>query len=402
MDRKIYIESLGCAKNQVESEKILGWALKNNYKLTYNPLNADLIFVNTCAFIKPAVQESIEYILNLSKNPGKLIVTGCLVSRYKDKLKKLLPEVDEFRDLNQFDSSRRVLLSLPGSAYLKISEGCNNKCSYCTIPLIKGRLKPYSMDVIIKQAKQLALEGVKELNIIAQDVTDYKPNLVFLLKELVKIKTIKWIRLLYLNPWKITDELISFIANEEKMCKYVDIPIQHIDRQILMRMNRIGDYNFYATFFQRLREKIKSIAIRTTVMVGFPGETETQFAKLKNFIKEMKFDRLGIFKYSQESGTAAALYKHQIAEKIKEKRYNELARLQKKISRKKLLEKIGKNINCIIEEKLENCYWARTEYDAPEVDGGIYVESKSSMKAGDIISVKVVSSDDYDLYGVYK
>lgn len=440
MTLKIYLETLGCSKNQVDSEVMLGILSKHNYEFTNNEYDADIIIVNTCGFIESAKQESIETILELSqlKEKGKckaLIVTGCLSQRYSKELFDELPEVNAFIGTNNFNEIAivienifenkkrfistknindsidydlpRVLTTPTHTAYLKIAEGCDNYCTYCIIPKIRGKYKSRPIENIVKEAKTLAAHGVKELIIIAQDITRYGKDLygdyklVELLEKLSNIDNIKWIRLQYSYPDIISDELIDLIASNKKICNYMDIPLQHCNNEILKKMNRKTSKEQIITLINKLREKVPNISIRTSLIVGFPGETEEQFQELLNFVEEIKFDKLGVFTYSLEENTPAAKLPNQISDEIKQQRLDSIMALQKNISHQKNMDKIGNIYDILIEEKVENenIYIGRTEFDAPEVDGIVYIHTDVELNIGEFTKSKIIDALEYDLIG---
>ena len=365
--KKIALISLGCAKNLVDSENILGLLIKNHYQIVNNKEEADIIIINTCGFIESSKKESIDVILDNIGHRQKVVVTGCLVNRYVDELKKEIPEVDLWIPIRDYPHFTSLLASLDDeitnyegvndcyryvstgsySAYLKIGEGCSNCCSYCAIPLIRGPYVSRSFASIVSEAKKLAEEGYKELVVLQQDTTRYgldlnpKRTIVDLLKELLAIKSIDYIRLLYLYPDEITDELIDLIAREERLTPYFDIPIQHSEDRILKAMNRRGDKEFLKQLLKKIRQKIPNAILRTTIMVGFPGETKEDFSNLLEFIKDVRFDHLGAFKYSREEGTASYSYPHQVREYTKQKRLDALMELQQSISYEQNKKHIG-------------------------------------------------------------
>ncbi|PAB61209.1 30S ribosomal protein S12 methylthiotransferase RimO [Anaeromicrobium sediminis] len=438
MKLRVYIETLGCAKNQVDSEVMMGLLREHGFELEMEEHMADIIIVNTCGFINDAKQESIDTILSLAKykedgNCKLLIVAGCLGERYNDELLKELPEVDgivgtgnfpqiveivnntlkgertsKYGDINVvFDENMpRILTSPSYSAYLKIAEGCNNLCTYCIIPKLRGEYRSRDMKDIIQEAKSLASQGVKELIIIAQDTSNYGIDLYGeikigdLLDELNEIEGIKWIRILYCYPDKIDDKLIESIARNEKVCRYIDMPIQHCSDKVLKLMNRKTSKEHIETVINKLREKVEDISIRTTLIVGFPGETEEDFLELKDFVKRMRFDRLGVFAYSQEEGTPAAKLPNQVEEHVKISRQEEIMDIQKNISFEKNNDKIGKIYDILIEEKeAENVYAGRSMYDIPEVDGIVYVNSEVDLKEGQMVKTEITDAFEYDLIG---
>ncbi len=440
VNEKVYLETLGCSKNQVDSEIMLGILSKHEFVLTHDQLEAEVIIVNTCGFIESAKQESVNAILelgNLKKeaNCKVLIVTGCLAQRYSDELSKEIPEADAFLGTTNFGEVAKIvnrvlgngervvstesadkaveydlprILTTPSySAYLKIAEGCDNLCTYCIIPKLRGKYRSRPIDRIVDEAKELAKNGTKELIIIAQDITRYgldiygNYQLVKLLEELSKIEDIRWIRLQYSYPDIISDELIELMALNDKICNYIDIPIQHCNNEVLKRMNRRTTKEHILDVINKLRSKIPNIALRTSLIVGFPGETEQQFSELYDFVKTIEFDRLGVFTYSKEENTPAAKLNNQIEEDIKANRRDEIMMLQKDLSFKKNLDKIGNIYDILIEEKVEDedVYIGRTEFDAPEVDGVVYVSSSKKIGVGEFIKARIVDALEYDLIG---
>ena len=413
---KIGLISLGCPRNLVDSEKILSSLVKDGYKIADQISGADIGIVNTCAFIEDAKKESIDTILDLVdlKKDGllkKIIVTGCLAKRYQKELPESLKEVDEIWpefDFKKYDLER-LFLTPTHYAYLKISEGCGNNCSYCIIPKIKGKLRSFEKKSIIKETKLLDKRKISELNIIGQDISLYgkdlknKTNLISLLKEIDKnIKNIPWVRLLYLNPQNITDDLIDFIKDNKRICKYIDLPLQHINNRILKLMNRKITKEEILDLLDNLRRKIPNLCIRTSLIVGFPGETQEEFDELLDFVREQKFQRLGVFIYSQEEGTKAFNFKNQISESVKKERFNILMSEQQKISTKINEEMFNKELVVLIDEidqKNKNLYLGRSYQDAPEVDGIIYVRSLRKLSSGDFVKVKIKETFEYDLIG---
>jgi ribosomal protein S12 methylthiotransferase len=433
---RVYIETLGCAKNQVDTEVMVGILSSNEYEMVGSPEHAHIIIVNTCGFIESAKKESIDTIFDLLewKNSGDcklFIVAGCLAQRYAGELKEELPEVDMFvgttkfneilsivknytagiflEDINKtFTENMPRVLSTPSYyAFLKIAEGCDNFCTYCIIPKLRGKYRSREMESIVDEAKELAKGGVKELIIIAQDVTMYGKDLYgdFKLSDLLyrlnEIEGIEWIRLQYCYPDSIDDRLIKAVAECDKVVKYIDIPIQHGSNSVLKRMNRNTDKESIERIVNGLREAVPGIVIRTTVIVGFPGETDDNFEELLDFIKRMKFDRLGAFKYSKEEGTPAALLDGQVAEEVKEERHSILMSAQMDISSERMASFTGKALRCVIEEKVdgEDVYIARSEYDTPEVDGVVYVHTDRQLSEGDMVIVRITDALEYDLIG---
>ena len=441
---KIGFVSLGCSKNLVDTEKTIGIFKANNYEIVNNPEEANAIVINTCGFIESAKEEAINTILEMAeykKNKCKyLIVMGCLVERYKEELEKAIPEVDlwikyseynslweqivnlmekekvqsntskqqlentnKYQDFNKIEE--RVISTGENFAYLKIADGCSNRCTYCAIPYIRGPQISRNMEDILKEAKKLADNGYKELILIAQDTTKYgidiygKPRLAELLQELCKIDKIHWIRFLYAYPETIDDELIKVVKENDKICKYFDIPIQHISDTVLKRMNRQSDGKSIRRLIQKLRKEIPEVVIRTTVMVGFPGETKEDFEELYHFLNEAKFDKLGCFSYSKEDGTPAARIKEQIHPMTKKSRYNKIMKLQQEISKQNLENQIGKEVEILIEGKAFDgkTYIGRSSMDVPEIDGVVYVNTKKELHMGEFVKGKIVDVSSYDL-----
>lgn len=441
MIHHVYIETLGCSKNQVDSEMMLGLFQGAKYLRAATPEEADIILVNTCGFIEKAKEESIETILSLAelRSSGSckaLLVTGCLAERYADELSKEIPEVDAFIGTTQFDqvvtvahqvmgqhqtvivtgdidkelddSIQRVLLSPSYTAFLKIAEGCDNFCTYCIIPKLRGKYRSRELEDIVREAEGLAKQGIKELVVIAQDTTRYgqdkygESRLPQLLERLNGIRGLEWIRLQYCYPDAITDALVEAIRSLDKVCKYIDIPIQHCNDTILKRMNRHTSREQILDVISKLRTAIPEIAIRTTLIVGFPGETEAQFEELMAFVEENRFERLGAFAYSQEEDTPAALLDGQIDEDVKQERLNRLMALQQSVSLGNQERWVGKTLKALIEEKVEgeSVYIGRTQFDSPEVDGCIYVNTAAALKPGEILLVRVTDAMEYEWVGV--
>lgn len=424
---KFGIVSLGCAKNLVDSEEIIGLMKQNQGVLVQDPQDADVIIVNTCGFIESSKQESIDTILEMASYHKILIVTGCLVERYKEDLEKLIPEVDLFISLKEYsyfstlisqvikakyDGSLSPLvreLATPFySAYLKISEGCNNCCTYCAIPLIRGGFRSFPLEELINEAKVLEQKGIKELVVISQDTTRYGSDLndgtttVTLLKELLKIESFDYIRLLYLYPDELSDELIELIGQEKRLTAYFDLPIQHASSKILAAMHRRGDQAFLNQLIEKIRNKVPNAILRTTLIVGFPGETEEDFNELLDFVKKVEFDHLGVFTYSKEEGTESYYYPNQVKESVKKKRLRTIMSEQKKISKKKNLLRIGQiHEGLVTSYNFEkNQYTLRSHFNAPDdIDGNIYFTSKQNLENGSKVKVKILSADSYDLYG---
>lgn len=408
---KIGILSLGCPRNIVDSENILG-RLKYKGRSIVDIDEAGVAIVNTCAFVEDAKKESIEAILDLIdlKKEGKLnkiIVYGCLVQAYKDALVKELPEVDAFIGRISLNHSFGTFSITPKHYnYLKICEGCVNNCSYCVIPKIKGRFCSLDKDSIFKRVEELNRSRISELNIIGQDITGYGidlygiPKLTALLKNIVKIAPrIPWIRLLYLYPDRITDELLELVAGEPGVCKYIDLPVQHINGRILKLMHRHTTSKDILKLIDKIRKKIPGVALRTSLIVGFPSETDGEFKDLLGFLEEVRFERLGAFIYSREEGTLAFGFKKQIPRKIKEERFNAVMSCQQGISESINNRFLNKILDVLIDEKEKDFYLGRTQYDAPEVDGLVFVSSEKELKPGDFVKVKIKDTLEYDLVG---
>ena len=433
---KVGMVSLGCDKNRVDSELILG-SINKFYEITNNPKDAEIIIINTCGFIESAKQESIDTILEMaeSKKTHKckmIIATGCLTQRYGDELLELIPEIDILMGVNDYmklhklivdfikteqrvssttykdegvNEGERILTTNSHTAYLRIAEGCNNFCTYCIIPKIRGKFRSRSKESILAEANSLVNQGVKEIILIAQDLTNYgedlygKNQLHVLVNELSEIEGLEWIRLLYCYPEEITDELIEVIANNPKVMKYLDLPIQHISNNILKMMARKTNKETIIDKIDLLREKVPGITLRTSLIVGFPGETEEDFNELCSFLKDYKLDNVGVFTYSQEEGTAAAKLPNQIDEDVKIKRKETLMNIQRGIVRDLNKLKIGNIYDTIIDGSTGEYYIGRNYEMAPEIDGLIYVTKKKTLKKGDIIKVKITNVMEYDLVG---
>ncbi|HOV21354.1 MAG TPA: 30S ribosomal protein S12 methylthiotransferase RimO [bacterium] len=428
MGKKVSIISLGCAKNLVDSENILALLGEDKFVITDSYKESDIVIINTCAFIKDAVDESIRVIKKIAekKNRKKIIVCGCLVQRFKEKIFKIA-DIDGaigtgdpgkvFELVKTLKDNKKILLvddktfvtsktyprlitTFP-YAYLKISEGCNNKCNYCLIPYLRGNQRSRKIKDILKEADDLSKSEIKEIVIIAQDTTNYGTDLRYgtnlkeLLVEITKYD-FKWVRIMYCNPARITGDLIEEISKNEKICKYLDIPLQHSHPEIIKKMGRpVINYN---KIIENIRKGIKEVRLRTTFMIGFPGEKEVHFKHLVNFIKENKFDRCGFFKYSREKGTSSFDFDQQIDEEIKDKRLEKVVKIQERISKNKLKNMVGKTYDVLIEKKDGQFYIGRTEYDAPEVDGVVFVSGKN-LKLGNFYKVKITSSSAYDISG---
>ncbi len=411
---KVGILSLGCPRNIVDSEIITSRLDLKDFQIV-DINQAEIAIINTCAFLQEAVTESIDKILDLIelKKQGvlrKIIVCGCLPSRYKSKLIRSLPEIDAFVGPQKLTNEFRPTLKLTPRhySYVKISEGCLNKCSFCVIPKLKGKFSSRSIASILEEVKSIDKGRTGEINIIGQDISQYGLDLYKeyaldrLLRQICKnLKHIRWIRLLYLHPCHITDKLIRLIAGEKAICKYIDLPLQHINDSILKKMNRRISKRQIIDLIIKIRKAIPNVAIRTSFIVGFPGETDKQFQELLEFIEEMRFERLGAFLYSREEGTPAYDFKQQIDEKIKRKRFDQLMNLQQSVATKLCSESFDETLDVIIDEKCKdarNTYLGRTTHDAPEVDGVVYVKA-SNLRIGDIVPVRITDSLAYDLIG---
>ncbi len=422
MKGKLCLISLGCDKNLVDSELLLGRIFEDldyDYEFTDDESTADVIIINTCCFILDAKQESIDTILRVSqyKHEGhlkKLIVMGCLAERYREEIIEEIPEVDRIVTVSEFEEKislnppKHRMLSTGGwYAYLKIAEGCNKRCTYCIIPYLRGNYRSYPMDMLISQAEDLAQSGVKELIIVAQETTVYGMDiyghkmLPELLRRLCEIEGLHWIRILYTYPEEITDELIEVIASEPKICHYIDMPIQHASDKILSKMGRLTNRQDIENIIFKLRDTIPDIVIRTSLITGFPGETEEDHNILRDFIDNFELDRVGVFTYSPEEGTPAEKFDNQITENIKNARRDELMILQQEISTAFLKSLIGSQVEVLIEGWLpeDNVAVGRTYMDAPSVDGLIFVKTHKIYDSGTFIKVKVTGSSEYDLTG---
>lgn len=437
---KILFISLGCDKNLADSEEMLGLLTAGGHEITDDETQADAIVINTCCFIKDAKEESVETILEMAeyKKTGSchaLIVTGCMAQRYQKEIIEEVPEVDavlgttsygdivkaleeavagnhfeEFRDIDYLPDtgSKRVLTTGGHFGYLKIAEGCDKHCTYCIIPKLRGKFRSVPMERLIAQAEDMAEQGVKELILVAQETTVYgkdlygKKSLHILLKKLCEIRGIRWIRILYCYPEEIYDELIETIRDEKKICHYLDIPIQHASDRILKRMGRRTSKQELIDIVGKLRKEIPDIVLRTTLITGFPGETEEDHEELKEFVDEMEFDRLGVFTYSPEENTPAAEMADQVPEEVKEERRDELMELQQEISYDRGQGRIGQELLVMIEGKVadESAYIGRTYGDAPKVDGYIFVQTGELLMTGDFAKVRVTGALEYDLIGV--
>ncbi|MBR4110837.1 MAG: 30S ribosomal protein S12 methylthiotransferase RimO [Clostridia bacterium] len=416
MATKIGFVSLGCSKNLVDTEMIIGYYKNKGYEIVSDVNEAEIIVINTCGFIEAAKQEAIDTILEMAdyKVEGKcqkLVVTGCLVERYENELKKELPEVDLFVPIRDYDKifekleyNEREISTGNNYAYLKIAEGCSNNCTYCAIPLIRGPYVSREYEDILEEAKQLEKKGIKELIVIAQDTTKYgidlygRSRLPELLQDLCELN-FKWIRFLYSYPESITDELIEVVRNNPKICNYFDIPIQHISDSVLKRMGRRTTGDNIRNIIKKIKQEIPDVILRTSLIVGFPGETEENFEELKEFVKEAKFNRLGVFRYSKEDGTPAVKLRPHLDTKIKDKRYKEIMKEQQKVSKENNNKLIGKEIECMIEGITEDgeYYISRSYMDVPNEDGLVFIEKIKSYKSGDYTKVDIIEALDYDL-----
>lgn len=428
---KVGFVSLGCSKNLVVTEEMIGLFKKNEYEIVSDPSDSEIIVINTCGFIESAKEEGIQTILEMADYKEDkckyLIVTGCLVERYKTELIDLLPEVDLFVKISEYNDlwkmidelvnkgnkedlmnyHYRMITTGDSMAYLKIAEGCSNYCTYCAIPYIQGKYISRKYEDIIEEANMLAKKGIKEIVVIAQDTTKYgfdlygEYRLPELLNDLCKIDGIEWIRFLYSYPESITDELIEVVKNNDKICKYFDLPIQHISDDVLRRMNRKSDGSTIRNLITKLRKEIPGVILRTTLIVGFPGETEDNFKELCEFVKEYKFDRLGAFAYSIEEGTPAAKFTDQLDKKTKNKRQSKIMFIQQGVSKELMKEKIGKEYTCLIENMTEDgeYYIGRTYMDVPSEDGVVYIKYDSNIMVNEFVKVRIVDSSEYDLIG---
>lgn len=431
--------SLGCAKNLVDTEVMLGALADHKIELISNPSEADILIVNTCSFIKSAKEESITTVLNMAEyKEGKcrsLIIAGCLGERYKQELLDEIPEVDAIVGTGAWhriveaveetlkgnrvvidgpidtiydDKMTRITTTPEYSAYIKVAEGCNNRCSYCVIPMVRGNYRSRTIESIVAEAIRLTNNGVKEINLIAQDTTNYgsdlygKSRLTDLLKELVKIDKLKWIRILYCYPRYFTDELIDFMASEPKICKYVDLPLQHASNDVLKAMARLDTRESVIELLAKIRDRIPNVTIRTSFIVGFPGETDEAYQSLRQFVKEQHFDKVGVFTYSHEEDTPAYDMPNQISDEIKQERYHDLMSLQCQISEELNQAVEGRVLEVLIEGRdteQEQVSYGRSYREAPEIDGQVYVENDSDSKAGDLVKVRIIQGFTYDILG---
>ena len=436
MAMKVGMVSLGCAKNRVDAELMLGVLVNEGFELESDPAKADAIIVNTCGFIEAAKQESIDTILEMADykndNCKALIVTGCLSKRYKDDLPEGLPEVDAFLGIGEGEKIAQVIrecmegkrivdadagfkyiedvsrvLTTPGyTAYVKIADGCNNRCAFCAIPYIRGNYISRSMENIEREVRELAANGVKEIVLIAQDTTYYgkdlyhKPMLAELLKRVADIEGIHWVRALYCYPELISDELLTVMKENPKVCPYLDIPLQHINDKVLKEMNRRGDSKLIRDLYQKIRA-LGGFALRTTMIAGFPGETEEEFNELQEFVQECPFDRLGVFAYSEEEGTPAGIREDQVPMRTRKSREGKIMRAQKKISKAFNKSRIGSICEVLVEGQEDNgLYYGRSQWEAPETDGKVYIKLADGLEIGSFVNVEIVDAEDYDVTGV--
>ena len=438
--KKVHLVSLGCPKNRVDSEVMLGGLREDDWELVDSPEGADVIVVNTCSFIQPATEESVETVLEMARfkeagSASKLVVTGCMVQRYGAALEGELPEVDHFLGTGEYhriadvlagrgavarshvdtplyihdERSPRLNSWAPHSAYLKISEGCNHRCTFCIIPQLRGRLRSRSIESLVTEAAGLAAQGVRELNIVSQDTTAYgrdrygAPRLAELLRALARVEGLRWIRLHYAYPIGMPDELLRTIAEEERVCAYLDMPLQHASGPVLKAMKRGVTRAGQERILDRVREAVPDIAIRSTFIVGFPGETEDDFRELERFVAEQRFTRLGVFTYFQEDGTPAASLGDQVPDALKRERQERLMQLQAGISRQRNEALVGALLPVMVDGISEESQWllrGRLESQAPEVDGQVYITSApKGVRPGDILPCRIVQASDYDLAG---
>lgn len=433
----IMMVSLGCSKNRVDAEEMLGLLKQRGHKIVSDADKADVVIVNTCGFIEPAKQESIDEILRYArmKEDGKIkyvVVTGCLAQRYADELVKEIPEADAFVGVTAFDGIVNVIdnlgennsvvikdineacpLGLPRVtddnqvyAYLKIAEGCDNRCSYCAIPYIRGRYRSKPIEALVAEAKELVSRGKKEIIVIAQDITRYGQDLdgnvtlMTLLSRLSEINGLEWIRLMYLNPMRVSEEFIDFVAGNKKILPYFDIPVQHINTELLKRMHREADSEKIKSVFAYVKNRIPEASLRTTFITGFPGETDEQFRELLEFVKTAHIDNLGVFTYSEEEGTPAALMPDKVPYDVAKKRADKIMALQKKLVASSLRAKRGQSLSVIIEGQNKNGkYYGRSYREAPDIDGIVIVNSDKKLDTGDIVNIKITHTYDYDSEG---
>ncbi|MBO4339511.1 MAG: 30S ribosomal protein S12 methylthiotransferase RimO [Clostridia bacterium] len=438
MSKKISLVSLGCPKNQIDGERMLGALKKSGFEILENVDSSDVVIVNTCGFIESAKQEAIDTILDMAElkkegTVGKILVTGCLAERYKEQLRKEIPEIDGVIGIGANDdivsaveklcqdsiyecypdkeklsfNGERELLNPPYYAYLKIAEGCSNHCTYCAIPSIRGEFRSRKFEDIIDEAKALADKGVKELIVVAQDTTRYgedlygRQRLPELLTELSKIDGIRWIRILYCYPDRLSDELLETMAENEKVLNYIDLPLQHADETVLKRMNRYGNREKLLSLIKHIREKVPDVVLRTTLIVGFPGETEEAFETLSEFVNEARFDRLGCFTYSAEEDTPAASFPDQIDEQVKLDRCEIIMEQQNRIMDEINDSHTGKTVECVVEgyDDYADVYYGRSVMDAPEIDGIVSFTCGFELKTGEFVQVEIMGANEYGLIG---
>lgn len=436
---KVGMVSLGCPKNQVDAEIMLGYLADAGYKLVEDAAMADVAIVNTCGFIESAKAEAIEEILELAalKKEGrikKLIVTGCMAERYRDDILEEIPEVDAVVGIGANHKiaeaverslceqgfglygkkedlvlcGKRIQTTLPYYTYLKIADGCNNNCTYCAIPMIRGKFRSRPMEELVEETKMLAKRGVKELTVVAQDTTEYgsdiygKRMLPELLSKLCEVEGIEWIRVLYCYPEKITDELLDVIANQPKMCKYIDIPIQHVSKNVLSAMHRPGDKDTLTALIKHIREKVPGITLRTTLLTAFPGETQEDFEELIEFVRETKFEHLGCFVWSAEEGTPAYDLPNRVSEKIAAQREESIIDEQSRVTDERCAGMVGKHLKVIVEgyDRLAECCYGRSQSEAPDIDGKIFFDTDGKkFTMGDFVEVEITDFMDCDLVG---
>lgn len=434
--KKIALINHGCAKNLIDSELMLGILSKDGYKITLDETKADIVIINTCSFIHDAEEESVQTILEMVNEGKKVVITGCLPQKHKKELQKVIPEAVAFLGTSDYgkiaeviktistnpkeviyevsenpiyeysETTERQQITVGASSFLKIADGCNFDCGYCIIPKLKGPYRSRTIENVVSEATQLAKKGVSEIVLIAQDTTSYgtdlygKPKLAELLYKLNEIEELNWIRVMYTYPSLIDEELLETINSLDKVVKYLDIPLQHSSNNVLKLMKRPSQS--YLKLIKKIRKMVPDIAIRTTFIVGYPGETEEDFKDLYDFIEEVKFDKLGVFEFSKEKNTYAYTLPNQVLARVKKQRKNKLMKLQQKVSKEINQSMIGKIIDCIVETiGQDGSIVARTYKDAPEVDGLIFVESKEMLVPGDVIGVKVTSANEYDLFGTF-
>ena len=438
MTKKVAVVTLGCPKNQVDSE-IMAGLLAQDYSFIENPAEADIIVVNTCTFIQSAKEESIETIFEMagfkkSGNCQTLIATGCLAQRYGKELMQDIPELDGVLGTGNIDEITKVVQASEGTrttlikeglsflqdelmprirstpnylAYVKVAEGCDNYCTYCVIPFVRGHFRSRTEESVLREVQEMAAQGVKEIMVMAQDTTRYgydlhgELRLPQLIRQLARIEGIEWIRLMYCYPDRFTDELIETMRQEPKVCKYIDLPLQHADNKILKEMNRRGTIEEAETLIGKLRAAMPDITLRTTMITGFPGESEQEFQTLIDFIQRVQFDRLGVFAYSQEENTPAGQREDQILPEVREQRRERIMQIQQEISLGRQQRWVGRAVNVLLEEKQPDGRWmGRTEGDAPEIDGQVYITgNQTSIQAGDLVKVRILEADSYDLVG---